>query len=72
MTKPTKPFDIFYGKIQQAGSNIRLELRKAFRAELEKRGANLEKKSEAAIIIQEEEEYDCIVVKVLFHKRRTP
>lgn len=65
-----KPFDIFYGKIQQAGSNIRLELRKAFRAELERRGASLEKKSEVAMMIQEEEEYDCIVVKVLFHKQK--
>lgn len=66
-----QPFDIHYGKIQQAGSNTRLELKKDLRQELTRRGANLTPKTQAAITIQQEEEHGCIIVKVFFHKQPT-
>ena len=64
------PFDIFYGRIQKSGGNTRLELRKEFRAEVEKRGATLEHKDQVAMVVQDEEENGCVIVKLYIHKQK--
>ena len=63
-----KPFNICYSRIQTSGNNTRLELRKEFRADIERRGGSLEHKTQAAMSIQDEEEDGCVVVKMYIKK----
>jgi len=63
-----KPFDIYFGRIQKAGSNIRLELKKRFRQALEHRGVTIKSKIDIPMAIQTGEEEGCVVVKLYFHK----
>ncbi len=61
-----KPFDIYSGRVQKAGSNIRLELKKRFRQALEHRGVEIKKGIDIPMAIQSGEEDGCIVVKLYF------
>lgn len=66
-----KPFNLYFGKIQKAGSNVRLELKKNLREVLQHRGASLEPKSQIAITVVSGEEEGCIVAKLYFRKEKT-
>lgn len=63
-----KPFDIYFGRIQQAGSNIRLELKKRFRQALAHRGVEIKKGIDIPMAVQSGEEDGIIVVKLYFKK----
>lgn len=63
-----KPFDIYFGRVQQAGANIRLELKKLFREALEHRGTKVEKGIVVPMVLQSEEEDGMVVVKMYFKK----
>ena len=63
-----KPFNICYSRIQTSGNNTRLELRKEFRADIERRGGALNHKDQCGLVIQDDEEDGCVVVKMYIQK----
>lgn len=63
-------FDIHYGRVQQAGSNTRLELKKDLRETLTHRGVDLAPKTQVPMAIMDEEEEGCVVVKLYFRKEQ--